>query len=137
MPLAIHKDLLDTLHHLRARQLLNPYPGDEVFLNQPVVVLTLGLGPAFYLGLDGRVIRWGFLWDDEPPRETTDLREIASALVIGARSWDIPELLDLLPTPPANAATCPQCAGDHWVSIPTSLEWIVCPICNGLGWLLA
>lgn len=109
MRLHIPDTLSPKLLALRAEQLRHPHP-DEVLVGQDVVVLTLGFGPAIYLGLDGRVVIWHYM-DDESPRVTEDLADIAAGLVIGAKGNDLPELLDLLPPCPAEGVVCRACGG--------------------------
>ena len=58
--LTIPKDLLDTLHELRAKQLQSPF-SNEFVSNHPAVILTLGLGDEFYLTFDGRVMMRAFM----------------------------------------------------------------------------
>jgi hypothetical protein len=140
MQLRIPEPLRAKLVALRAEQLQHPYP-DEVLVGREVVVLTLGMGPAIYLGLDGRVVIWHYM-EDEPPRITEDLKDIAGGLVIGAKNNDLPELLDLLPKRPAGGVVCRLCSGRRWVEFGTRLdgktpEWLVCWECNGLGWQTA
>lgn len=137
MPLHVPETLGPKLLALRAKQLQNPFP-DKVLVTQEVVILTLGFGPAIYLGLDGQVLIWHYM-DDEPLRVTEDIAVIAAGLVIGAKNYDLPELHDLLPPCPAEGVECRVCAGQRWVQIGRKVGndepgWIVCCECHGLGW---
>lgn len=137
MQLQIPAPVRAKLVALRAKQLQQPCP-DEVLVGQEVIVLTLGFGPAIYLGLDGRVVIWHYM-ENEPPRVTEDLKDITAGLVIGAKDNDLPELLDLLPGCPADAGACRLCSGKRWVQFGARLDgktpaWLVCWECNGLGW---
>jgi hypothetical protein len=130
--LKIPKDLLDTLHDLRAKQLQWPYPPDFA-QNNPVVILTLGLGPELYLGFDGRVFKRDFMDEDGPVYETKDLRDIAVGLVICSRDDNVPELVDLLPACPPDGVVCSACQGTRRIGLATG-PWIVCGQCSGMGW---
>jgi hypothetical protein len=133
MSVTIPKDILDTLHELRASQLKHPYPPVEI-LEEPAVVLTLGMGDELYLTFDGRVLRRPFLDEDAPVHETTDPRHLAAGLVIAAHRNDLPELLSLMPPRPSDAVTCEVCKGVGWVGLPHPVDaWFVCQ-CSGLGW---
>jgi hypothetical protein len=122
---------------LRARQLQHPYP-DTVLVAQEVVLLTLGFGPAIYLGLDGRVLLWHYM-ANEPLRVTEDIADIAAGLVIAAKDYDLPELQDLLPPRPVGGVVCQACNGRRWVQFGRRVSsdepgWLVCWECHGLGW---
>ena len=110
MPVHIPDTLRPKLLALRAKQLRGPYP-DTVLVAQEMVILTLGLGPAIYLGLDGRVLIWHYM-DDEPLRVTEDIADIAAGLVIGAKNYDLPELHDFLPPRPTGAWRAGRVADD-------------------------
>ena len=131
--------LREKLKKVRAKQLTQQSYHDEVFAEQDVVILTLGLGPAMYLHLDGYVIIWDSeaMWsDNKHPIKTKDIKEIAGAIVVGAKRLDMPELLELLPPPPRSASICPQCSGKRTMDFGSTPEhWIVCPRCNGLAWI--
>jgi hypothetical protein len=137
--LQISKSLREKLSKIRAKQLADLSHDDDVFHNQDVIIVTLGLGPAMYLHLDGHVIVWdpGSLWlqNYETPQKTEDLKLISGAMVIGAKKFALPELLDLLPPPTPDATVCSQCNGERTTSLGgKSDHWIVCPTCNGFGW---
>ncbi len=58
-------------------------PADATVSDQETFLLDPGLGPVLYLTADGRVLRDGRGWDDEPVREATP-DEATIALVLGA-----------------------------------------------------
>jgi hypothetical protein len=138
VPLNIPDTLRPRLLALRAKQLQHPY-ADEVLVGREVIVLTLGLGPAIYLGLDGEVFIWHYM-DDEPLRVTDDIADIAGGLVIGAKNYDLPELHDLLPPCSVGGGPCSVCGGRRWVQFgrrrfdSDEPGWLVCWECRGMGW---
>jgi predicted transport protein len=93
-----------------------------------VFCLFPGLGPAYYLTVDGRVLVDAEDWDGSPIREATDGHAM-SAIVAGARGTGVRELLDLLPSAPANARPCADCRGGRYEPSGS-----VCSSCGGLGW---
>src|SRR5437762_3056083 len=97
--LTLPKDALDTLHALRATQLAEWNPPDFA-VNNPVVILTLGLGSEIYLGLDGRAFILEWMNEAAGIQETTDWQYVAAGLVIAARRYGLTELLQLLPAGP-------------------------------------
>jgi hypothetical protein len=138
--LKIPKDLLDTLLELRATQSLHPN-NPEFFINNPVVILTLGMGPELYLGLDGRVFILEWMNEAAGIHETTDSRDAAAGLVIAARRFNLPDLERLIPPRPADAIDCDACQQTRWLSIPGFTDTqtqqpveIVCSQCGGLAW---
>lgn len=112
---------------------------DEVIEKEDAFLLDPGLGPAWYLTSDGRVLVDLREWDGRPMREATP-DEAVSALVVGAKKTGVGELLNLLPAPPADAQTCQLCQGRHYVTLPEGAEaarhkkWL-CPKCSGRGWI--
>lgn len=144
--------LRDRLRELRAEQLRWPKTGiltlvpelDEYFLRHELVTITLGMGPAMYLSLDGRVIIWNYD-DGESPCEANDPHDIAAGVALAVERWSMPELLPLLPTRPADGHECPTCGGERWLRHsagrwvrfsegPANAVQAVCRICCGLGW---
>ena len=113
---------------------------DFVTNTENAILITGSFSGALYLTVDGRVIAYDIVYgdDDQVPYETTDIFEQQLALLIAADRFDVPELLDLLPSKPAATADCPLCAGTRWFRVkdangtPTKL---VCTQCRGLGWL--
>jgi hypothetical protein len=111
---------------------------DEVMSEHNAFVLDLGMGPAFYLRLDGQIFvdeRW---WDGEKVREATE-DESVCGLVCGAHKTGIQELLDLIPLPPPEGKPCQRCNGSRWASSPAKDDEgneirFVCPRCWGRGW---
>jgi len=68
----------------------------------------------------------------------TDPRDVASTIVKCAGDIGMPELIDLLPTRPANGFVCLLCEGTRWESPestgdPDGRPWC-CRRCRGLGW---
>ena len=130
------------LELIRAEQMKRRIHLDDVMSAKEAVIITTGMGPQIYLTLDGRVIIWdtGQL-TDEPfdPREAETLDEVAAALTIGAKRLDLPELLDLLPSPPEDAAECQLCNGSRVYLLDRENHdadrWIVCLWCSGKGWV--
>jgi hypothetical protein len=100
-------------------------------------MLSPGMGDAYYLTKDGRVLVDGRDWDGEPVREATD-DEAVSAIVIGAENSGISDLLKLLPEQPDSACVCQQCHGSRWWTFGNDTSGravnLVCPICSGRGW---
>jgi len=123
--------LLDELRAWRASR-----ASDEVEERHDAFCLDPGLGPAWYLTSDGRVLRDGTNWDDEPLREAVDA-EACQTIVVGAAKTKIIGLLDLLPVRPNASPTCARCHGHRYASVasghPESPRF-VCSDCNGLGW---
>jgi hypothetical protein len=108
---------------LRARGRAEPFiEGHESFTIYP------GRGPSCHLTADGRVFIDAEDWDGTPIREARD-EEALAALVVGAKSTRIRELLDLLPSPPPDARPCATCHGSRF-----SVHGILCFTCWGLGW---
>ena len=109
---------------------------DPVETEHDAFCLDGGLGPAWYLTADGRVLMDGLSWNGEPLREATEA-EALQTIVVGAKKTGIDALLELLPRRPQSASTCTQCDGGRYASgSPESLEvpHFICPRCNGLGW---
>jgi len=98
------------------------------------VFLWSGMGYEKYLTLSGHVI--GTSPDDSPPYVVDDLRAVANILVRGAREQELPELVALLPGPPAGCTTCRACHGQRWNTTvePGYPDGSVCWYCSGLGW---
>ena len=102
-------------------------------------MLYAGLGPALYLTSDGRVLVDNYI-DDEELREADDA-EALSAIVVGAKTTGVRELLDLLPDRTRAAVDCKRCDATGWWLVPGSTDVVtgepgtmVCPDCHGLGW---
>jgi len=110
---------------------------DKIAESENAVVMTLGMGVAMYLTLDGRVIiDEDDLWLDKPmpPREAKDEKEMLAAVNIGAKIRKTPELLSLLPERPIEALDCKSCEGKGWKKFTETFEFI-CMECGGVGWV--
>jgi hypothetical protein len=111
-------------------------PPDRVEGAHDAFCLDPGMGPAFFLTSDGRVLVDGTCWDDTPIREASEAEAFAS-IVVGARKTGLVGLLDLLPAHPDGAPTCTRCHGGRYASLTPDLPPFVCPDCHGLGWTAA
>jgi hypothetical protein len=135
------------LAQLRAIQSRRGY-ADDVTEREDAFLLDPGLGLAFYLTSDGRVLVDCREWNEvawvgpdkagESIREATP-DEAVSIIVAGAKKTGLTGLLGLIPTHPPAAATCHRCLEERWWPIGTNPESgrskaIVCPICSGRGW---
>jgi hypothetical protein len=131
MRFTIPDPLLAALRAWRAER-----PGDPIEGAHDAFCLDPGLGPAWFLTADGRVLVDGTCWDGEPLREATDA-EACQTIVVGARKLGMDRLLDLLPPRPQTSRTCARCNGERYASVlPGCAEapCFVCQVCNGLGW---
>ncbi len=119
--------------HLAEMEALQGIVEDET----DAFLLDSGMGPTIYLTSRGLVLIDGRLWDGEPIREATE-SEAIGGLVIGATKTGIQDLLKLIPEPPADSSTCPECGGTRWSKIAAGLpHTIVCFLCGGRGWVTA
>jgi hypothetical protein len=96
----------------------------EAFLMFP------GLGPAYYLTADGRVLVDASDWDGSPIGEASD-EDAISAIAAGVRVAGVRELLELLPVAPPGASPCASCGGERY-----NPSGFVCNECGGRGWTL-
>ena len=131
-------ELVPKLRELQAES--KQFFSDPIAESEDAVVMTLGLGDAMYLTLDGRVIIDEFSLaekDDKPPREAKDATEMYAAIVVGAKQRNAPELLSLLPSRPEAALDCAACENSGWfvfgADAPESLK-VICLECGGVGW---
>jgi hypothetical protein len=131
--LHIPQSLLPTLERLQKESAYK----DEVLESQDAIVMTLGLGPAMYLTLDGRVIIHEYM-DGARPREASSKQEAFAAIVIGAKARKEPELLSILPTKTEDARDCNGCEGRGWKRFGGATEGepveVICWECGGVGW---
>lgn len=104
--------------------------GDEVTRRERAFLVSSGLGPVLYLTEDGRVLSDASDFDGPPLGEASD-DEAVSTLVLAAKRFEIPELLELSPKAPAGASVCATCVGRRWVDQPTRM---ICYRCAGRGW---
>jgi hypothetical protein len=120
--------------HLRDAQETRGY-SDEIAESEDAFLLDPGLGAPAYLTYDGRVLLDFPSWDGTPLREADD-HEAFQAIIAGAAKMGVPELLELLPKPPAGAKPCPRCQGEKRIQVfPNQSARMICPHCSGLGWL--
>jgi hypothetical protein len=131
MRFLLSSSLLEELQTWRASR-----PLDRVEREHDAFCLDPGLGPAFFLTADGRVLVDGTSWDDTPIREASEAEAFAS-IVVGARKMGIGKLLDLLPRRPDGSPTCARCNGTRYASLGPDVPPFVCPHCHGLGWTAA
>jgi hypothetical protein len=124
----------ETFARLLSRQEMRGYT-DDVTRVHPLVWPHTDLGPSYYFRYDGRVLV------DDPTLDRSlgeaTPHEAITALILGSRNLGAPELLELLPSRPANASDCSRCSGSGWwtlLDIHQKPFEIVCPDCHGLGW---
>lgn len=139
MRFSIPPELVPKLRELQAQS--REFYVDKIAESEDAVVMTLGLGDAMYLALDGRVIVDEFSWtteEEKPPREAKDAKEMFTAIVVGAKRCNAPELLSLLPSRPQTAVDCAACERRGWKQIGKDADGnpaeIVCWECGGVGW---
>lgn len=109
-----------------------------VFYEEEVVCLRVFGGHAAYLGTDGRLHYENFAEGLEKEL-LTDPRDVASTLVKWAADIGLPQLVDQLPTRPANGFVCQLCNGTRLegpLGDPQIQRWC-CRRCQGLGWTMA
>jgi hypothetical protein len=137
MRFSLSDSLIAKLETLRARY--NRWAEEMELINREnAFMLSPGMGYAYYLTADGRVLSDGSDWDGQPVREATDDEAIA-AIVFAAKRSGTEDLLKLLPPKPESAVTCPGCHGTRWGAAFTDHlgrpGQLVCPICSGRGWM--
>ncbi len=139
MRFSIPQELVPKLRELQAKS--RQFYTDKIVESEDAVVMTLGLGDAMYLALDGRVIvdEWNYPDEDTPPREAKDAKEMFTAIVIGAKRFNAPELLSLLPSRLETAVDCAACECRGWIRFGLDVHGkpieLVCPDCGGVGWI--
>lgn len=124
-------ELVPKLRELQSKDAHYP-----ITVAENAVVMFYGLGEPLYLCFDGRVIIEECFIDNKPPREAKTLAEAATAVSVGAKVHNFPELLSILPNRPQTADDCKNCNASGWIQITENLGPFVCEICGGLGWLL-
>lgn len=112
--------------------------------DKDMFLLDPGMGPTMTLGKDGYVYYDGNGWDDLGAMTSVNLPirratpdESVSALVVGAKKQNVPELLELIPKCPSVELVCPCCHGERWVNVsgdPNIGPTMICYICWGRGW---
>ncbi len=140
MRFSIPTELVPKLRELQAQS--REFFIDKIAESEDAVVMTLGLGDAMYLALDGRVIVDEFSWtaeEDKSPREAKDAKEMFTAIVVGAKKRNAPELLSLLPSRSETAFDCAACECRGWKQLGKDADGnpneIVCWECGGIGWV--
>lgn len=116
----------------KLRQLQAQDPPEKLMESEDAVMMFAGLGDPRYVTFDGRVLILDML-ENLPPREAVHFREATSAIVVGAKKRECPELLTLLPKRSQSAVDCPECTKSGWRQITENIT-IVCENCGGLGW---
>jgi hypothetical protein len=117
-----------------------PQVVDALFVEEPVVRLLASLGPAAYLGLDGRV--WvGNLGEGKWPHVLDDPKDVASCIARGVRAVGLPKLTKALPPMPRGGEACSLCKGRREMPediIPRAEDGCryFCRRCGGLGWTM-
>lgn len=87
---------------------------DDLFTTDEVVRLMSRMGRACYLGLDGRV--WvGNLGEGELPQVLDDPKAVASCIMRWAVDIGLPELVEVLPSMPADGEVCSLCEGSRYM----------------------
>ena len=117
---------------LRELQNADKKHGGEIIQSEDAIIMTLGMGDAYFLTFDGRVFIEDWM-DGDRPREAKTIIEATTALVIGAHKRNTPELLDMLPLQTQESRDCENCEGG-WRDLETSGTF-VCQNCGGLGWI--
>jgi hypothetical protein len=110
---------------------------DKIAESEDAVIMSLGMGAAMYLTLDGRVIideDDNFLEAPMQPYEARNEKEIFTAVIIGAKTRKAPELLSLLPERPTETSDCAECKSRGWKQFGEAVE-IICIKCGGIGWV--
>jgi hypothetical protein len=131
MRFSITQELVTRLRELQAES--NRYYTDKIAESEDAVIMTLGMGGAMYLALDGRVIIHEEDLDTETePREAEGPKEMYAAVVIGAKRRGAPELLSLLPSRPETAFDCEACKNRGWQRLGSAE--VICWNCGGIGW---
>jgi len=140
MRFTIPNELMPILRELQAET--RRFYIDKLAEAEDAVVMSGGMGAAMYLTLDGRVIVWDDDLDGEEtePREAKDVKEMFTAIVVGAKRRKAPELLSLLPPRPKAALDCPDCGNSGWRQFGLDVNGepvkIICWDCGGIGWII-
>jgi len=96
-------------------------------------LLTSGPGGASYIDTDGEV--WNWYCDCNGSGETVERVPDGPTKVglVAIAAVRVPELTAWLPPRPPGAADCQLCCGLGWLPPPSPR--LLCPECNGMGWL--
>jgi hypothetical protein len=126
----------EVFERLRAKEHAVGRP-DATSIKHDAVWLHTDMGPSYYLTRDGRIISEDVIL--QTPIEQAPYRAALSALILGAKHLDGPELLKLLPDRPIGAPDCARCLGTGRWKLPGHTNppeaTVLCPDCGGLGWL--
>ena len=124
----------DRVRHQQLVALERDSPGTAAWLRERGAIYLYGtIGSEAVLLPDGRVRIWyADQWPESEEYTERDAspKERIGALVLGARRH--PELHELLPERPDGAPNCATCAGTG--DFPPAPA-ILCPACEGLGWV--
>ncbi|HWT03724.1 MAG TPA: hypothetical protein VN256_25975 [Pyrinomonadaceae bacterium] len=105
---------------------------------EDAVLLVIDLFTHTFMTFDGRFLLYDSL-EDGPPLETSDPKEAYGAILLGAKRWHAPWLLELLPARPGDAPDCGVCKGKGFISPLKDTQGkpieFVCHGCGGLGWI--
>ena len=136
MNVSLSTELLSKIEHRIQSILANESAGNshirEVVRRTGALPLALDSGGGLSLAPSGDIIV--FFWDDSKIDVEQDPRLVNMALFQGSLKY--PELEEIVPPRPADAAECPHCKGTGY---PTELEGsgienIVC-YCGRMGWI--
>lgn len=137
MRFQIPSELVPKLRELQAEY--KHYLTHPIVKSEDAVVMTGRMGAAMFLTLDGRVIVHDDFPDDAEPREAKDVKEMYTAISVGAKRRNAPELLSLLPSRPETAIDCVACENSGWRQFGLGIDGkpveIVCWDCGGVGWI--
>jgi hypothetical protein len=94
--------------------------------------LQAGPGGGHVLRADGKVFEWDTGFETLRP---ADRHSSMQAISIAARR--LPELRAALPTREDNSIACATCAGAGFLDLGDRPAFLVCEVCDGLGWTAA
>ena len=135
-PIQYPESLREKLRRIHSEQAAEY--SDPVLTSHNAILVTSFL-TTLYITLDGRVLSLDNLEENAALEELTDSASIWVALTVAAKNLQLPELLQLLPTKPADGVICDHCGGNRWLEVGKDVSTgapgsAVCPTCHGLGW---